>query len=89
MFVDVHCGVNPVALFATCRHICKLTTVGHIAGYVHSQSDPPVSPDRDWLGILAVVHCAVNQVALFATCKHICILTTHFYNNAWHNPAPG
>jgi hypothetical protein len=35
-----------------------------LPGSVQLEADPTVSPDRDWLGIFAVVHCAVNQVAL-------------------------
>jgi hypothetical protein len=32
IFAVVHYVVNQVALFATCRHICKFTPLVHIAG---------------------------------------------------------
>jgi len=55
-------------------------------GSVQPNADPQVSPDRDWLGMFAVVHCAVNQVAFYGTCRHMCKLTTLKHCRAQSSP---
>jgi hypothetical protein len=72
----VHWAVKKVALFATCRHICKLTPLLRIAGFCPARGWPTSFLTwRGRLGIFAVVHCAVNRVALYATCRHMSKLT--------------